>query len=357
MKNIVMVFIILLIVVAGVLYVISPVRPVIWLPDANTGLTNMFLKNNTLDGVRVVGRNTLIGPEDVFVSPEGIAYTGLDNGNVVSFPISNPNNITVIANTGGRPLGVRLDAQGNLIVSDPVKGLLSITPSGQISTLVKDFEGRRLLLIDHHEIAANGDIYFSNASGRYDINGYIYDFIEATATGSVYRYSPSTGKTERLMSHLFFANGITLGPFDEFLLVAETGKSRIMKFMLTGPNKGQTSIFANNLPAMPDNLSFNGRDTFWAGMISLRDWRVESLAAYPIIRRIMGSFPLEWFEPTESYGFVLGFNLHGKVVANYQSSDSYTAITSAYEHEGLLYLGSLSSNGIGVLSLESDTTN
>ncbi|WP_371193696.1 SMP-30/gluconolactonase/LRE family protein [Glaciecola sp. SC05] len=351
MKNTLIAAAVLLIIAFGVLYAISPVRPISWQPDANAGLKNMFMKNTTLDDVRVVNPNALAGPEDVFVSSDGIVYTGLNNGDVVAFPMHSPNDLKVIANTGGRPLGVRLDALGNLIVSDPVKGLLSITPEGEITVLVKEYGGSPLLLIDHHEIAANGDIYFSNASARYDLNGYIYDFIEGTATGGVFKYSPTSGKTTQLMSNLFFANGITLGPNDEYLLVAETGKSRILKFQLSGTNKGQTKVFANNLPAMPDNLSFNGTDRFWVGMVSLRDWRVESLAAYPAVRRIMGAFPLEWFEPSSSYGFVLGFDLYGNVVANYQSPDSYTTVTSAYEHNGSLYLGSLHSNGIGILPL------
>jgi len=336
------------------LYILSPIRPLVWQPDANAGLNNMYQKNNALDIVRVVGTSTLLAPEDVFISADGVAYTGLGNGDVVSFPIQNPDEITVIANTGGRPLGVRLDADGNLIVSDAIKGLLSITPDGDIEVLVSEHEGKRLMLIDHHEIAGNGDIYFSNASAKYDINTYILDFIEASATGGVYRYSPSTGETQRLMSNLFFANGITLGPNDEYLLVAETGKARILKFQLTGPNRGESTIFANNLPAMPDNLSFNGNDTFWAGMVSLRDSRIETLSAYPVIRRIMGALPLEWFEAlaSSSYGFVLGFDLDGKVVANYQTHDRYSAITSAYQHKDMLYLGSLTTSGVAIMPIE-----
>lgn len=352
MKNIFAALVALVIIVLGVLYAVSPVRPIAWQPDANAGLKNMFMKNNALDTVRVVNSNTLLAPEDVFVSADGVVYTGLANGDVVSFPVNSPDNVRVIANTGGRPLGVRLDTQGNIIVSDPVKGLLSITPDGDITTLVREYNGRPLLLIDHHEIAANGDIFFSNASSRYDLNNYLYDFIEASASGNIYRYSPATEETELLMSNLFFANGVTLGPNDEYLLVAETGKSRILKYHLNGPKTGQTTVFANNLPAMPDNLSFNGSDTFWVGMVSLRDWRVESLSAYPSLRRIIGALPMAWFEPTSFYGFVLGFDLYGNVVGNYQSADSYTNITSAYEHNGSLYLGSLTSSGVGILAIE-----
>jgi sugar lactone lactonase YvrE len=335
-----------------ILYAISPIRPVLWQPDADAGLNNMFSVNQALNAVKIKGETRLTAPEDIVISDNGIVYTGLANGDVVSFNVDTPDQISLITNTGGRPLGVRLDNEGNLIVSDAIKGLLKVTTDGEISVLLSEYQGKTLRFIDHHDIAENGDIYFSDASARYDLSNYLHDFLEASATGSIYRYSPSTGETVRIMTDLFFANGVALGPDDAYLLVAETGKSRILKYYLTGPEKGLTTIFANNLPAMPDNLSFNEDGTFWAGMVSLRDWRVESLAPFPELRRILGALPISWFEPKSFYGFVLGFDLNGKVIANFQTADAYTSITSAYEHDGKLYLGSLHSNGIAVMPLE-----
>nr|WP_136252727.1 SMP-30/gluconolactonase/LRE family protein [Ningiella ruwaisensis] len=351
MKKILGAIIILLVLLLGILYAISPVRPVAWQPDANAGLKNMFMRNNEADSVQIVGQNRLPAPEDITVSDNGVLFTGLENGDIVSFPVSDPANITVIANTGGRPLGVRIDKQGDLIVSDAIKGLLKVSLDGTVTTLVDSFQGKPLLLVDHHDIAENGDIYFSNASSRYGMETFLYDFIEASATGEVYRYSPDTGETIKLMDGLFFANGIALGPNDDYLLVTETGKSRILRYDLAGKNAGETSIFATNLPGMPDNISFNDEGIFWVGMVSLRDWRVENLANYPSLRRIVGALPLKWLEPTEHYGFFVGFNEYGRVVANYQSPAKYTSITSVYEHEDKLYIGSLKMNGVAVLSL------
>ncbi len=36
----------------------------------------------------------------------------------------------VFANTGGRPLGLIFDREGNLIVADAIKGLLSVNKGG-----------------------------------------------------------------------------------------------------------------------------------------------------------------------------------------------------------------------------------
>jgi sugar lactone lactonase YvrE len=350
MRRIFSYFILALLIALIALYAISPIRPVIWEPDADAGLKNMFSVNDALNSLEVIGASRLAKPEDLVVTDDGTVYTGLISGDIVSFNVDSPNDITVVANTGGRPLGIRVDSAGDLIVSDAMKGLLKVTLGGEVSVLVNQYQGRLLRFIDHHDIADNGDIYFSDASERYTLDNYLFDFLEASATGSIYKYSPQTGDTVRIMSNLFFANGVALGPDDEYLLVAETGKSRILKYHLRGRLAGETTIFANNLPAMPDNLSFNDDGIFWAGMVSLRDWRVESLAPLPELRRILASVPTEWIAPKTFYGFVLGFDLSGNVVANYQTQEAYTAITAAYEHQGKLYLGSLHSDGIGVFT-------
>jgi len=334
------------------LYAISPIRPVMWQPDADAGLNNMFSVNQALSAVSIKGEARLQAPEDIVISDDGVVFTGLANGDLVRFNVDTPEQVSLITNTGGRPLGVRLDNQGNLIVSDAIKGLLKVTPDGEMSVLLNEYQGKLLRFIDHHDVAENGDIYFSDASARFDLSNFIHDFLEASATGSIYRYSTSTGETVRIMTDLFFANGVALGPDDAYLLVAETGKSRILKYYLNGPEKGLTTIFANNLPAMPDNLSFNDDGTFWAGMVSLRDWRVESLAPFPELRRILGALPISWLEPKSFYGFVIGFDLNGKVSANFQTPDAYTSITAAYEYDNKLYLGSLHSNGIAVMPLK-----
>ncbi len=46
------------------------------------------------------------------------------------------------------------------------------------------------------------------------------------------RYDPKTKKSEVLLDNLVFANGITLSPREDFLLVNEIGKMRILKVSL-----------------------------------------------------------------------------------------------------------------------------
>jgi len=320
-----------------------------WMPDKNAGLSGDFAKNNKLDNVQLLAEG-LVGPEDVTFDQNGWLFTGLNDGRIIKIDPNNPNSMVEVVNTKGRPLGMKFDIAGNLIVADAIKGIVSVSLTGEISVLVDSFENEPFLFIDHLDIASNGDIYFSDASARFGVDNFILDFIETSFTGRVFKYSPSTGKTELVINDLFFANGIALGPNDEFLLVNETGKARVLKYQLKGEKKGKISVFIDELPAMPDNVYFDEKNTFWFGLIAMRDWRIEKLAPFPTLRRIIGTLPSEILKPNHSYGFVIGVDLTGKVTHNYQTETGFTNISGVVEHKGKLYLGALEGNSIGVFS-------
>lgn len=350
-KKLSLAFLLVILFTLTVLYVISPVEPIAWSPDLDTRLKASFEQNQKLDNVTIIGAGQLPEAEDIAFDQAGWLHTGLIDGRIVKLHPDNPSNIVEIANTQGRPLGLRFDDKGNLVVADAVRGILSITPKGGISVLVDNFEGRKLLLIDHLDIAKNGDIYFSDASAKFDLTNYLYDFIEASRTGAVYKYSMATQETTLLMDNIFFSNGVALGPNDDYLLVAETGRARILKYHLTGILKGQTEVFIDALPAMPDNLYYDDEGTVWAGLVTMRDWRVEKLAPYPTIRRIIGGIGLKWLKPQVGYGFAIGLNLKGKVTHNLQTAYAFTHITGVVKQHNKLYLGSLEGDSVAVYDL------
>lgn len=331
-----------------ILYKLSVVRPISWQNSVNPGLVGSFAKNAKLDNISLIASDQLIGPEDITFDKNGFLYTGLENGRIMRFLPSEPERIAQFANTQGRPLGMRFDQQGNLIVADAAKGLLQINPSGQIKALVSHFKGRQLLLVNHLDIANNGDIYFSETSARFDITSHMYDFIEASATGAVYRYTPATQQTELLVSNIFFSNGLALNHLDEFLLIAETGKSRILKYYIKGSKQGQTEIFIDSLPAMPDNIYFDEKGTFWIGLVAMRDWRLEYLSSFPVVRRIIGGLPLSLLVPKTGYGFLIGVNQNAEITHNFQTNSAFTHVTGAVRHQNKLYLSSLHGSEIAV---------
>ena len=149
------------------------------------------------------------------------------------------------------------------------------------------------------------------------------------------------------MDGLFFANGVALGPNDEFVLVNETGRAKIHRLWLSGENAGKRDVFIQHLPAMPDNIFY--RDgLFWVSLISLRDPLVENLAQQPFLRRVIGGLPKALLKASSHYAFVIALTPQGELVHNLQSTEGYQSITTATEYEGYLFLGSLDNDSIAI---------
>jgi hypothetical protein len=166
------------------------------------------------------------------------------------------------------------------------------------------------------------------------------------------RYDPETARSEVMMDGLFFANGVTLGPNEDYVLVNETGMGRVHRLWLKGDKAGQRDIFVDALPGTPDNVRFDGRDTFWIAMPSLRA-SLDSLASLPRLRALLTFLPIAALEAAaEPASFVIGVNLDGEVVHNLQDQDNpFHYITGATPCGDTLYLGSLRTDAIGALPL------
>ncbi|MEO6679611.1 MAG: SMP-30/gluconolactonase/LRE family protein, partial [Pseudomonas sp.] len=161
--------------------------------------------------------------------------------------------------------------------------------------------------------------------------------------GRLLRYDFQTGKTDLLLDKLEFANGVTIGPDDGFVLVNETGAYRISRYWLTGPKAGTHDVFIDNLPGLPDNLAFNGRDRFWVALYAPRNALLDATAPHPFVRKMIVRALMVLPKPVEKRAFALGLDLDGKVIANLQDAGSgnYSPITTVREYGDWLYFGSL----------------
>lgn len=328
----------------------STIQPTVWQPTDNQNLTGVFAKNTKLDESQLILQNIGFGPEDIVLAENGRFYTGYADGRIISFVIdeNKHSDIQLLTNTGGRPLGMKFNKAGQLIVADAEKGLLSVSMAGDITLLVDAIDGIKMKFVDHLDIAENGTIWFSDASQRFEHSNVAYDFVEASATGRLLSYSPNTGETKVHISNLFFANGVTLGPNDDYVLINETGKALIHRLWLNGNNAGQQDVFLTNLPGMPDNITFNGTDTFWIPLINLREPLIDGLAQYPFIRKLIGGLPSFLLQPSKNYGFVIGVDLEGNIKFNLQSQNKIYGITSVIEYKNSLVLGSLMMNNAAI---------
>jgi sugar lactone lactonase YvrE len=288
------------------------------------------------------------GPEAVAATDDGWLYTGLQDGRVMRLRTDGSRSET-FAQTGGRPLGLKVDARGNLIVADAFRGLLSISPSGVITVLANEVAGEPMRFVNDLAIGTDGRIWFSDSSRRFDQHHWISDFWEARPTGRLLCYDPATRTISVVLDGLLFANGVAVGPRDEFVLVAETLAARITRRWLRGAKAGQTDSFALALPGYPDNLTYDQAGTLWVALPSPRVPVLERMAGAPWLRRMLFHIPapVRDLKPSRM-AWVLGVDADGRIVRNLQDfSGAFGPATSVLAHADRLYVGSIGTRAIG----------
>jgi sugar lactone lactonase YvrE len=326
-----------------------PIDAVAWHPGIKPDMVT-FQADDVLGISEVLASGVGHGPEDVTLGPDGYFYTGLQDGRILRFRGSVGEEFV---NTGGRPLGMQFDAQGNLIVADAFRGLLAVAPDRAVTVLAYEVDGEPMKFPDDLDIAADGTIWFSDASQRFDQHNWKLDVLEGRATGRLLSYDPSSSEVTVRLEGLMFANGVALGPDDEYVLVNETFLRRIMRLWLKGPRAGESEIFIAGLPGYPDNLSFDGQDTFWIAMPSRRQERLENLARRPLLREILMRLPEELRRvEVGSVGWVVAVSTDAKVRYSLKDTTGRCfAVTSANDLGGSLLMGSLDMHHICRLSL------
>ncbi len=343
----------LLFVLAGcaayLLFLPVPIEPQSWTPPVLDA--SRFPLNERLKPVVRLAENVGNGPEGLAIDSAGNLYAGYDDGRVMRFD-GNGENPVELANTSGRPLGLALAPNGDLYVADAVRGLMRITADGSMNVLSVEADGLPFKFVDDVDITADGSkAYFSDASSRFGLHDVMADVFEHGPNGRVLEYDIATGQTRVLMRDLYFANGVTMGPGDEYLLVNDMNKYRVLRHWLRGDKAGTTDVFIDNLPGFPDNINFNGRDRYWLALYTPRIAALDHALSQPRLRKILFRLPKALQPAPTMHGWVLGLDLDGKVVADlqYANEKAYAPITSAVQHGEHLYLGSLIAPAIGRL--------
>ena len=337
---------------AYLLFAPVPINPGAWTPPVAPTLTGQYQQNTRLAPVQKLSLGDGHKPEDVALDAEGKIYAGFEDGRIM---VLQPDGTQprVFANTGGRPLGLIFDRSGNLIVADAIKGLLSVNKGGEIKVLAVEAGGVRFMSLNDLDIGADGTIYFTEASQRYPMSQFTEDLLEHQPNGRLLALSPQAQKPRTVLEDLYFANGVAVSPDQSFLLVAETGKYRIRRVWLQGPNTGQNDIFIDNLPGFPDGISSNGRDRFWLALVTPRQALFDRMLPYPFLRKVVIRLP-KFLQPApQHYSFVVALDQNARVIENLQngSPDCYAEIANVIEHNNTLYFGSIAEDTIGRFAL------
>ena len=333
-----------------------PIEPVAWKAPPNPGYTGPFAENELLKAIEFLEIGTNHGPEDVALDDQGRIYLSTHEGVIVRLQPdgAKPENWV---NTNGRPLGIDFDKIGNLVVADAFRGLLSISPEGKITELATAADGVPIRYADDVDCAADGRIYFSDASTKFGakesggtMEGSLLDIMEHGGRGRLLVYDPATRQTKTLLNGLNFANGVAVSHDQTFVLINETGSYRVIRYWITGPNRGKYEPIIENLPGFPDNISTGLEGRFWVAFISPRNKLVDSLSEKPFLRKVIQRMPKLIRPKATAYGHIIAIDGNGKVLKDLQDPKTrYPQNTSVTETKELLYIGSLVSPVVAYL--------
>lgn len=215
-----------------------------WSPPKNEGLQGAYAKNDALTRMErlelgAFGR----GPEDFAIDPNGAVYAGLEEGVIVRVA---PGSRTpeLFASGLGRPLGMEFAPDGQLIVCDAKKGLLSVDSNGQIEVLATSAGGSRLVFPNNLAVQKDGVVYFTDSSRRFPQSDYFGEVLAHDDGGRLLRYDPRTRSTTVVQDGLYFPNGVALSRDEDFLVVAEMNKYRLLRTWLKGRSRGRSTFWS-----------------------------------------------------------------------------------------------------------------
>lgn len=339
-----------------------PVKPVAWQAPVDNGLVGEYQVNDRLSSIELLSIAGEEGPEDFAVSPDGRLFFSLHGGKIMYF--ADDGSPELYAETEGRPLGLEFSPQGDLYVADAHKGLLKVSAFDQSievlanAVTLHDGEQSPILYADDLDVTSDGVVYFSDASTRFSaavfgtFDASMLDIMEHSESGRVLKYDPVTKRTTLVLEGIQFANGVTVSHDEQYILVNETGKYRILKHWIAGAQKGKTDVFVENLPGFPDNLNKSAAGGYWLGLVAPRNPLLDLMAPYPEIRTVVQRMPPALKPQADLYGHVVKLDEQGQVLESLQDTQTiYSYTTGAIELDGWLYVSSLHEKVLGRLPL------
>jgi sugar lactone lactonase YvrE len=357
-----------------------PADPVAWHPPKDAGYTGAHATNDKLGDLQqwplASGQE---GPEFI-LAHDGALYTGLINGDVLKIN-TDGQQPEIVVNTGGRPLGLDIDAQGRLLIADGMRGLVRVTGHGAdakvetiLSTVSHPVADDRIRYADAVKVGPGGIIWLTDASRRFGAKEWgstfeasVLDVLEHSCTGRVIAQDPRTLVARVALAGLCFPNGIEFTRDGKTMYVSETAAYRILAVDLAklsvvrtaeGDNgvptieqamkQGAVRVFADNLPGFPDNLTRSASNRLWVGLTKPRSPVIDAAAPHPFLRSLTLRLPRFLWPVPKAYGHVIAYDENGKVVDDLQDpSGAYPETTAATEADGRLFIQSLHAHTIG----------
>ena len=331
-----------------------PIEPVAWQAPVDRGFVDPHAPNRLLQAATGIRLGDYEGPEDATLGHDGAIYVTTSQGQVIRIL---QRRVELFADTGGRPLGIEVDRDGNLIVANAYLGLQRIDRQGNVESLLADIGGTPVYP-NNLAIGTDGRIFFTEASNKFGAerfrgtyNASLLDIMEHGGHGGVFVFEPSTGESRQLLDDLNYANGIAISEDNSFIAIAETSNYRILKHWLAGDRAGTTEVLIDNLPGFPDNLKTGVGGRFWVGLAAPRNALLDNLSDRPWLRKVVQRLPASVRPKAVPSSHVVAFDGDGQILMDMQDPDArFPTLTGVLETQRSLYLTSLFGHRLPVIA-------
>lgn len=333
-----------------------PVTPVAWEAPPDPGHTGVFASDSLLAGLELVPLGGFSGPESVARDAHGRVYVSTREGAILRLDSAAaagsavPAAPTVWARTGGRPLGLAFGADGTLYVADGARGILALDTLGTVTVLADSADGTPLMLTDDIAVATDGRVYASDASTKFGAwarahateDASLLDIVEHGGHGRLVEWDPATRRARIVRDGLQFANGIAMLPGDSAVLLAETGRYRVVRIAVQGPGRGTLVPVLEALPGFPDNITRDDDGTYWLALFAPRNALLDRLSGSPALRRALLRIPRAVRPRAQAYGHIVHLDASGRVLDDRQDpTGRYPKTTDVQPVGEWLYVGAL----------------
>ncbi|PVD25747.1 hypothetical protein C0Q70_13407 [Pomacea canaliculata] len=353
-------------------------------------LIGPLIRNDFLARATIYAQSRVNAPESMIIV-DNYVYAGNRDGTIVEIEpgtqqsrLIHPSPAILRAcgwpnspvGTCGRPLGMRRTRDDHLLVADPYRGILKVRPPNRRTWVQRGFfDGNYRVLVSNNTLvngkplgylndvvqSQNGVVFFTSSSSRWrDPNDFMNITLEGETSGRVLVYDPNKGYPQELVTNLHFPNGVELSPNEDFLLIAEGGRSRIHRAWIgrNSPRRGTIDVFAENLPGFVDNIRRTNRGTYWVAFSRARHANLPSVldtyGTQPAIREHIMQMPREdVMMQSPKFGIIVELDANGKIIRSLQdpSGHVYSGVSEVNEVNNVLYLGSFEKNFIGRIDL------
>ncbi|PWJ43099.1 SMP-30/gluconolactonase/LRE family protein [Sediminitomix flava] len=337
-------------------------EPSAWNPPKKPKFENELSTNQQLLSAQKIALKTWVGPEDIIFDDLGNLYCGVHKG-VNDFSdgkilkISPTGTVEIFYDAGSWVAGLHFDKANNLIALSHKEGLICISPNKEVTVLAKKNEKQLPFLIPNGlDIASDGMIYFSNTSSSspYTVKYGRKLIMELKAEGGLYQYNPYTKKVRTLINGTYFGNGVVLSKNEDFLLMTETSKYRIIRYWLKGEKQGTSEVFMDNLPGFPNGISIREDGSFWLGFSTCRNDALDNVHAKTGFKKLIYGLPEVLQPKQQAFGMILNISSEGEILnALFDLEGNVIPEAGAVkEFDGHLYIGGDNIPYIGKYKLE-----